>query len=142
MAWGALLTEGTDGRPAASAAYVPGACNIGPVEIARRRRSGIAGLAVAGVAASALLASGAPRPARLLVALPLAGGLVGLLQARERFCVAFAARGVFDLGEPGGLARVEDPAARAADRARGLRLVARAAAGGAVGAALLWLLPG
>ena len=42
--------------------YVPGTCNIGPAEIALRRRAGHAGLATTAVLAAALV---------LLVALPL-----------------------------------------------------------------------
>ncbi|HSW41197.1 MAG TPA: hypothetical protein VLM76_01665, partial [Patescibacteria group bacterium] len=86
---------GADGPPGE---YRPGACNIGRAEIARRRRAGVFGLGAAGVLAAALLLVDAPAAARWLVALPLAGGAVGLLQARFRFCAAFGLAGVRNFG--------------------------------------------
>ena len=50
--------------------YVAGACNIGPAEIALRRRVGHVGLATTAVLAAALIRSDLPRPWRLTLALP------------------------------------------------------------------------
>lgn len=121
--------------------YVPGACNIGPAEIARRRRAGYLGLAAAGALAVALVALDAPTAARWLVALPLAGGATGLLQARFRFCAGFGMAGVRNFGELGSVEKVEDAAARRADRMKALAIVAASAGIGAAGAAALVLLP-
>jgi hypothetical protein len=121
--------------------YYPGACNIGPAEIARRRRAGILGLAAAAILAVALLALGAPPAARLLVGLPLAGGVVGLLQARLRFCAAYGMSGVRNFGPLGSVERVEDARARRADRARALLIFGTSAAVGLVGGLLVALLP-
>ena len=128
------LDESPDG-------YRPGACNIGPAEIARRRRSGIVGLAIAAGLAAALLLVSAPPAVRWLVALPLAGGVIGLLQARLRFCAGFGIAGVRNFGPLGRVGRVEDPAARRADRARALAIAAAGAAAGLAGALLLVVLP-
>ena len=57
--------------------YVPGACNIGPAEIALRRRAGHVGLAVTAILAAALLRSDLPRAWRLTLALPAAGAAAG-----------------------------------------------------------------
>jgi hypothetical protein len=62
--------------------YVPGTCNIGPEEIALRRRAGHIGLAVTAALATALLRSNANRAWRLTLALPAAGAASGYLQAR------------------------------------------------------------
>jgi hypothetical protein len=121
--------------------YLPGTCNIGPAEIARRRRAGIAGLASAGVLAAALVALGAPAEARWLVALPLAGGAIGLLQARFRFCAAFGMAGVRNFGEIGHVERVEEASARRADRARAMAIILAGAAIGVAGALVLVALP-
>ncbi len=126
---------GTDG-------YRPGVCNIGPAEIARRRRAGYLGLAVAAALAVALLASGAPPLLRLLVGLPLAGGAVGLLQARLGFCAAFGMAGVRNFGALGRVESVEVSGARRADRTKALAIFLAASAIGFAGAALLVLLPG
>ncbi len=121
--------------------YVPGACNIGPAEISRRRRSGWLGLGAAVALAAIGLAAGAPAWSRLVVGIPLFSSAVGFLQARERFCVGFAAAGLTNFEALGTLHRVDDPAARAADRRHAARLVAKAAAIAAVAAVVLVLLP-
>lgn len=121
--------------------YRAGACNIGPAEIARRRRTGIVGLATAGVLAIGLLAVGAPPLARLLVGVPLFFGLMGLVQAQLRFCVGFALAGLRNLGSLGAQSKVEDAGARAADRRRALGVGLAVAAAAGVGAVLFALLP-
>src|SRR6187402_3761141 len=61
----------TAGFPAPlSVDYQPGVCNIGPAEIARRRRAGHIGLIAAVALFAVLVAVGAPPIARLLVAIP------------------------------------------------------------------------
>lgn len=121
--------------------YVPGACNIGPAEIARRRRAGYLGLTAAGALAVALVALDAPAAARWLVALPLAGAATGFLQARFRFCAGFGIAGVRNFEQLGSVEKVEDAAARRADRNKALAIVAAAAGIGAAGAAAFVLLP-
>lgn len=121
--------------------YQPGACNIGPAEIARRRRAGYAGLAATALLCAGLLAIDAPAAARLLVALPLAGGAMGFLQARFRFCAAYGMSGVRNLGALGSVDRVEDPGARRADRNRALLIGGAAAGIGLLGGVLFALLP-
>ena len=108
--------------------YRPGACNIGRREVALRRASGIAGLAVAGLLAAVLVIAGAPQAARWVVVLPLFGGLVGILQARRRFCVNYALRGRSNFGSPAETVQVSDSTARDADRRAAIRLIALAGA--------------
>ena len=66
--------------------YVPGTCNIGPEEIALRRRAGHVGLAVTAALGAALVRSNLHPAWRLALALPAAGAASGYLQARQRFC--------------------------------------------------------
>src|SRR5450759_1714108 len=64
------------GNPQADTAdteYEPGICNIGPAEVARRLRAGHVGLVATLGLYTGLTMIGAPRLARLLVALPAAG---------------------------------------------------------------------
>jgi hypothetical protein len=120
--------------------YRPGVCNIGPAEIARRRRAGHVGVAATATLLGALAIVGAPAPARFLVALPAAGAASGYLQARLHFCAGFGARGVFNLGELGPTFEVDDDEARAADRAKALQIgLASAVIGAAVGVAAVVL---
>ncbi len=111
------LLHGAPGAPAsAGGGYVPGVCNIGPWEIRRRRAFAIVGLAVAVLLLVALVAAHAPAAARLLLVLPLWGGMFSWLQARRRFCGAFALAGIANFGDgTGSRSAVMDPADHRAD---------------------------
>jgi hypothetical protein len=108
--------------------YRPGACNIGPREIARRRTLGVAGIAGAIVLGAVLIAIDATPLARALVLLPLWGGIVGLEQARRRFCAGFAVAGIRSAAGSDATEPVAGAADLAADRAAARRLVARCGA--------------
>jgi hypothetical protein len=118
---------------AAESEYRPGVCNIGPEEIARRRRAGHVGAAVTIGALAVLVLLHLPPVARLVLVLPAAGAAIGYLQATLRFCAGFGGRGVFNFGEVGRTEEVPDPEARARDRARALQI---ALAGLAIGIAV------
>jgi hypothetical protein len=128
------FTDSSDG-------YHPGACNIGPAEIARRRRTGIVGLAAAAVLAAGLRLVDAPAVARWLVAIPLAISAIGFLQAHFRFCAAYGAAGVRNFGPLGSAERVDDPAARRADRSKAIAISLAGGALGFAGALILVHLP-
>jgi Zn-dependent protease len=104
--------------------YRAGVCNIGPKEIARRRRSGLLGLSIALGLAVLLVAVDAPMWARGLVLLPLWGGLVSLEQVRRRFCVGFAMAGIRSANPGEVRERVEEAGDLAADRAAAAWMVA------------------
>ena len=116
--------------------YVPGSCNIGPAEIALRRRAGHAGLVVAAALGAALLRSDLPRAWRLTLAVPAAGAASGYLQARERFCADFGWRGVYNFDRRGQEQPVAGDDALAQDRRKAMRIAAASAAIG-VGVALV-----
>jgi hypothetical protein len=121
-------------------AYRPGVCNIGPAEIARRRRAGHIGLLVTIVALVILVAVGAPPLARLIVALPAAAAASGYLQAWLRFCAGFGSRGIFNFGPLGQTENVPDADAARRDRARARQIgLASLAIGVAVGLVALVL---
>jgi hypothetical protein len=121
--------------------YVPGACNIGPAEIARRRRSGWLGLGAAAVLAVVLVAVTAPPVLRLSLFVPFLVAAIGFVQARARFCVGFAGAGISNFGELGATVRVDDAAARATDRQRARILILRAGAVAVLGAVVAAVLP-
>jgi hypothetical protein len=116
--------------------YVPGSCNIGPAEIARRRRLGHAGVIATVALAAALLALDAAPAWRLALALPASLAAAGYLQAWLRFCADFGWRGVYNFGALGGEERVAAEEARAQDRRRALLV---GAASGAIGLAVALL---
>jgi hypothetical protein len=108
--------------------YMPGACNIGPAEIALRRRVGHLGVVVTVVLAVVLLAVDAAPAWRLLLAFPAALAAAGYLQAWLRFCANFGVRGVYNFGALGREERVGAAAARTQDRRRALLIGAASAA--------------
>jgi hypothetical protein len=121
--------------------YEPGVCNIGPAEIAARRRAGDVGALVTLIALVFLIAIGAPTPWRLLLFLPAAVAASGYLQARLHFCANFGLRGVFNfsdrLRDTDSVLAVE---ARARDRWRAMQIIGLSALIGAavaIGAVLL-----
>ena len=121
--------------------YRPGACNIGPDEIARRRRAGMAGVGIGVAIAVGLVVVGAPAWTRIAILPPLAGGIISLEQARRRFCVGFAMAGLRNFGALGGQTSVEDDSARAADRRAALLMVLQGTLAAAALTALFVLLP-
>jgi len=110
----------------ATDAYRPGACNIGPAEIARRRRAGWIGLGLAVAWAGLTVLAAAEPLVRFVVVVPLAGAFVGFLQARRRFCAAYGFLGLRNFGPLGAADRVVDEEARRRDRIAALRLVGEA----------------
>lgn len=118
--------------------YRPGACNIGPAEIERRRRFGYMGLAAAVGLGALLLILRTPAWTRLAVAAPVAGALSGFIQARCKFCAGYGMAGLQNMGRLGEEQRVEDEAARRADRARALRIHAASILGGLLAGVAFW----
>jgi hypothetical protein len=121
--------------------YRPGACNIGPAEISRRRRTGVIGTIATIVLLAILVAVHAPSPLRLLVFLPAAVAASGFLQAWLRFCAGFGWLGVFNFGEVGRTDPVADEEARLRDRLMAGKIGLGAAAVGAVVAIVAVLIP-
>ena len=114
-----------------AAQYVPGACNIGPAEIALRRRVGHVGLAVTATLATALIRSDLHPAWRLTLALPAAGAASGYLQARHRFCANYGFRGLYNFNSRGHEQPVPTTDTQAEDRRRARQITATAAAIGA-----------
>jgi len=123
------------------AEYVPGVCNIGPAEIASRRRSGHIGVIAAIVLLAVLVAIGAPPISRLLIALPVAIAASGYLQAWLKFCAGFGAAGVFNFGDRGTTQAVADADARRKDRIRSLQISGGAFAIGIAAGLMAVILP-
>ena len=115
-------------------------CNIGPAEIARRRRSAFVFTGVAAIVAVALVALHVPPAGRLLLFPFATGAAINWLQVVHRFCVAFGAFGIENFGRLGEGVKV-DPAQRAADRRKVGQLVAEGSLIGVAVTLALLLLP-
>ena len=121
--------------------YRPGACNIGPREIAKRRAFGIAGIVSSVVLAIVLVAIDAPQIARAIVLIPLWGALISLEQARRKFCAAFAYAGIRSVNGSDATELVANAADLAIDRAAARRMVAYCGAIAAAITAVFVVLP-
>src|SRR5215212_5911310 len=73
--------------------------NIGPRERRKRRLMGMVALWAGVGAAFLMVAYDAPRLFRLVIFFPIWMAGLGLLQSRERTCIALAARGVCNMDE-------------------------------------------
>jgi hypothetical protein len=105
------------------AAYIPGVCNINHQEVAKRRKLGYIGTVAFVVLLALLLGFGANRYLRLVLVLPVALAISGFLQARNKFCVGFAAAGQQNATEGSQSASVvTDSAALAFDKARARKM--------------------
>ncbi len=104
--------------------------NLGPKERQKRLVLGVMGIAVGVAAFLALRASFAPWWAYLVLMPFFMAGAVGLIQWRERTCIAFARQGVRNLGN--GLEPIADEAEKQALRARAARIQQQAALVGLV----------
>ena len=121
--------------------YRSGACNIGPREIARRRAYGVAAIISAVGLGIVLIAIDAPPMARAIVIIPLWGGIIGLEQARRKFCAAFAYAGIRSVAGSDATESVDDREDLRRDHATARRMVAYSGAIAAAIAAVFVLLP-
>ena|SRR5690349_22508618 len=129
----------TSSDPALSG-YVPGTCNIGPAERQTRRRAGIFSSISAVVLFTVLIATGAAKPWRLLLFLPVAGAAAGFLQDRMHFCAGYGFRGVANVFSPVG--ETEDVTSaefRKQDQQKALQITGLSVAAGVVVTALALL---
>jgi len=102
-------------------AYIPGVCNINPKEIQRRKTAGYIGAGVFVVLLALLLLIDAPAYTRALLFLPAFVGAIGFLQAKNKFCVGYAAAGQHNANEGSETAKNianEDNISRDKTRAR------------------------
>lgn len=114
-------------------------CNINPAEIRRRRLVGHVGLAVTLVCIAVALATQSEWYVRLLLFVPAFITATGYLQAREKFCVAFAGAGQQHADEK--IVKITDKAALSADSLKARMINIKAFLFAAVLTGVLALLP-
>ena len=124
-----------------TANYIPGACNIGKGEIRQRQIVALIGSVISVGALVTLIATDAPRGARLTIFIPLAVASIGWVQSRRKFCLAYGFMGTFNFGKLGQLSKVADSASRAADRKTALSILFQAGAYALVATAIIYALP-
>lgn len=128
-------------QPSLPADYQAGVCNIGPEEIARRRRAGHVGVAITAAMLIGLVAIDAPPLFRLVLVAPAAVAASGYLQAWLKFCAAYGRLGVYNFGRAGRTSSVGDDVARNADRRKANQIGVASLVIGLVVAVVAVLLP-
>lgn len=77
--------------------YIPGVCNIGPIEIKRRLRNGYIGLGISLLFISVVMVFGLSQFWKIGLFFPIAFSLAGFLQARKKFCLLYGFFGLFSI---------------------------------------------
>jgi hypothetical protein len=120
--------------------YIPGVCNIGPAEIAVRKRTGWIGLALAALLWILLVYSDVGRSWFLLLFVPSALSAVGFIQGAMHFCAAYGLRSVFNVAsEVGDTDTVLQAEFRAQDKKKARQILGSSAGIGVLVAVVAFL---
>jgi hypothetical protein len=103
--------------------YIPGVCNIGGNEVAKRRIMGWIGLAACVVLWAAFIVLKAAAVWRLVLFVPALLAALGFLQATRRVCVIYGLSGTYKVGSGGKRRLVELADDRRQDRRTSLRII-------------------
>jgi hypothetical protein len=123
-----------------SGQYIPGDCNIGSVEIARRRNVGWFGAAITVIVWALFIIFHVAAPWRLFLFLPATFSASGFLQAYLHFCSGFGMQGVFNFGEElYKTTSVEKEEFKEADRKKALQITVYSTSIGVVVALMAFL---
>jgi hypothetical protein len=113
----------TTASTAPEVVYAPGACNIAHDEVVYRRKAGYLGVAIAVALTALLFLLGSPFWTLLFVAFPTFLAAIGFIQARENFCVRYAAESRFNVDHGyDNRGEVSDEADHKADMAKARKL--------------------
>ena len=99
--------------------YVPGVCNINHSEVAYRKKAAYFGVIVTIILFGALYQLDIQRYSRIVLFLPIFIAVIGYLQTKNKFCVAYGASGKHNAREGSKTAEeVADTDARRKDKQR------------------------
>ena len=116
--------------------YIPGVCNINTAEIAYRKKAFYLGLAMGIPLLLVLVAFKATPALGILMFMPVWIGAIGYLQAKNKFCVGYAASGVYnDDDEYAKVAKVFEEESKRLGQAKARKMNVQALLIGALGAA-------
>ncbi len=122
--------------------YIPGVCNIGPAEIARRRRTGWISLGISVLLLFLFILFSVPPLYRLIIFLPITSAASGFLQAYFHFCAGFGFKGVYNVVKPAGKTEtIQQKEFRKKDRKKALHITGLSILIGLLFAAVFYYLP-
>lgn len=103
--------------------YTPGVCNINEPEVAYRKKAYYLGLIIGPPLLAILLVVQAAPFYGVLMFLPAWIGAIGYLQAKYKFCVGYAASGVYNASpEYAETQKIVDEASQKLDKARARKI--------------------
>jgi hypothetical protein len=103
--------------------YIPGTCNLGAVEISRRKRIGWMGLIAAITCIAIIEYLNLSQGYRWIVFAPIYYSLSGFIQARHRFCYVYGWKGIFSIKGRKQFGRSSESVHQRADRNKAIRLM-------------------
>ena len=106
--------------------YVAGSCNIGGLEVQRRKRVGYLGAFLSLATLLFLLLVHPATGVRTIIFFPFLLTSISWFQSRERFCLAFGLAGTFNFGPAGKIAKVSNPEDLRLDRAHAFEMLLNA----------------
>lgn len=122
--------------------YTPGVCNIGPGEIARRKKAGWFGVGISALLLLVFILFPVPPLYRLIIFLPVTSAASGFLQAYFHFCAGFGFKGVYNVLKPVGQTEtVQQIEFRKRDRQKALQITGLAMLIGSIVAGIVYYLP-
>jgi uncharacterized membrane protein len=137
------MTKTSKIKPSTTALkYIPGVCNIGPAERAKRRQGGIIALIISIVLLVLLITISAPKDWRLVLILPLSAAATGFLQDAFHFCAGFGMKGLYNVLNSQGITdNVISEEFRKKDRNKALNIIGLSFFIGLVVSGLTLLIP-
>ncbi len=121
------------------AEYIPGVCNIGPVEIANRRKIGITWTLISIILATALFYFNFPTWLRFIIILPATIAFSGWYQAKFHFCAGYGMSGLYNVANSLGKSdTVQQAEFRKKDKAKAQQIFGLSIVSAAIIATILY----
>ncbi len=121
--------------------YIPGVCNINPVEVRQRRMSGHIGLVLTLILIILMFALHASWYLRIVIIIPAFISAIGYLQAHNKFCVGYASSGQQHADDGGKVVTITDKEALALDKRKTRTMNFQASVIAALVAAIVIVIP-
>jgi hypothetical protein len=121
--------------------YIPGTCNIGPKEVAMRKRASIYAAIFFIVLAILMFTLQVDKNWRFLLFFPAATFGVTFQQWYFKFCVYFGLKGVFNFGAMGQQFTIDQKENYKKDRVKVAKMIAAGMAFGAAVTTIIYFLP-
>ena len=126
---------------ASNSQYIPGTCNIGPKEIAMRKRASIYAAIFFVVLTALLFLLDIDKVWRFIIFIPAFTFAVTSQQWYFKFCVYFGLKGVFNFGDMGQQFNIEQKENFKKDRIKVAKMMVAGLLFGAIITTLFYLLP-